>query len=229
MHQRLNIRDVQKLAESKNGKLISKVYINSHQRLIWQCEYGHKWKAKHSNIKFSNQWCPKCSIIKRRVRIFDGAKKIAKEKKGICLSTKYSGYDTKLTWKCSKGHIFLMSPNSIRKGKWCSACYGNLPLGIDLMKKTAEKRGGKCLSKIYTNTYTNLRWKCKNNHIFNKTARSVLSGVWCLECERNNEFEDLKKVLIKKMANSFQEHLKIRQIRINLNVKRNIDGKIELA
>lgn len=208
MYQRLNIEDVQKLAHSKKGKLISKIYINSHQKLIWQCEFGHTWKAKHTNIKYSNQWCPKCSVIKRRVRIFDGAKKIAKEKGAVCLSNKYSGYDSKLRWRCSKGHTFLMSPKSIRQGKWCAACYGNVPLGIDLMKKTAHKRGGECLSKIYQNTYTNLLWKCKKKHVFKKTARSVLNGVWCNKCERDKVFEDLKKILIEKKGKFISKNFK---------------------
>ena len=61
MHERLNISDVQKLAQSKKGKLISKNYKNSHEKLIWECENGHRWKAKHSNIKYLNQWCPECN------------------------------------------------------------------------------------------------------------------------------------------------------------------------
>lgn len=56
---------MQKLAESRNGKCISKEYINSQTKLVWECELGHQWKAKPNNIKSSNSWCPHCNRNKK--------------------------------------------------------------------------------------------------------------------------------------------------------------------
>lgn len=43
-------------------------------------------------------------------------KKIAEERGGWCLSDNYINQLTKLTWKCSEGHIWETTPKTIRKG-----------------------------------------------------------------------------------------------------------------
>lgn len=58
--QRKTIEDMQKLAESKGGKCLSKKHINVKTKLEWQCFYGHKWFTAPNNIITKNSWCPKC-------------------------------------------------------------------------------------------------------------------------------------------------------------------------
>lgn len=59
--QRLTIEDMQKLAEEKDGKCISKSYINARTKLKWQCAQGHVWGAIPDVIKNRGSWCPYCS------------------------------------------------------------------------------------------------------------------------------------------------------------------------
>jgi len=55
------IKDMQKMAEEKKGKCLSKKYINANTKLKWQCNIcNNVWKAKPSNIQQGN-WCPYCS------------------------------------------------------------------------------------------------------------------------------------------------------------------------
>lgn len=63
-----SISDMQKLAELRNGKCISSEYINSQTKLIWQCEYGHKWEAKPNNIRHKKSWCPYCRVKKKNAQ-----------------------------------------------------------------------------------------------------------------------------------------------------------------
>jgi very-short-patch-repair endonuclease len=59
----LTINEMQKIAKSKNGKCLSINYINSHTKLLWECEFQHKWMANPTNIK-SGKWCPYCNESK---------------------------------------------------------------------------------------------------------------------------------------------------------------------
>ena len=58
---RLTIDELNEIAKSKGGKLLSKKIINSKTKLKWQCADGHTWEAQPTCIKNQNQWCPYCN------------------------------------------------------------------------------------------------------------------------------------------------------------------------
>ena len=51
MGQKLTIRQMQELAKSREGKCLSKKYINARTKLRWQCKKGHKLMATPDSIK----------------------------------------------------------------------------------------------------------------------------------------------------------------------------------
>lgn len=55
------IDDMENLAKGKNGRCLSRDYINCKTSLLWECEEGHQWWANPSNIR-QGTWCPTCSI-----------------------------------------------------------------------------------------------------------------------------------------------------------------------
>ena len=59
-HEKLTIAQMQKIAESRGGKCLSKEYVNSLTKLKWQCKKGHVWEAKPSSVK-RGTWCPGCA------------------------------------------------------------------------------------------------------------------------------------------------------------------------
>ena len=59
-HRRLGIDAMHKLAKTRNGKCLSKKYVNSNTKLKWECSNGHRWRATPGDIK-SPSWCPECS------------------------------------------------------------------------------------------------------------------------------------------------------------------------
>jgi len=66
------IDHMHKLAAKKNGKCLSKKYINSYTPLKWKCGKGHTWTTPSNNIIFGT-WCPKCHLI--RVKTTDIVKR----------------------------------------------------------------------------------------------------------------------------------------------------------
>jgi len=124
-------------------------------------------------------------MFKKRKLNIEIFKIIANERGGECLSNIYINGKSKLEFKCSEGHIWKTIPECIKNNKtWCSICANkNIPLTIEEMKKLAIENGGECLSDTYINNSTNLKWKCKNGHIWDATPNKVKSAkTWCLEC-----------------------------------------------
>ena len=119
----------------------------------------------------------------------------ASDKGGKCLSKEYWGAEIKFTWRCSKGHTWDAVPSSIRQGSWCPACSGMRKGTIEEMRRLAIERGGKCLSKTYSNKETKLKWKCAEGHVWQAIPGSIIhQKSWCPVCS------------IKKMGNKGKIH-----------------------
>ena len=62
MRKRLSLEDCHRMAESKGGKCLSLIYINSLTPMKWYCDKcEYEWKAHFNSIKNINTWCPKCA------------------------------------------------------------------------------------------------------------------------------------------------------------------------
>jgi len=58
--QRGSLDECQKIAISRGGSCLAKVYLNSLAKLPWRCAENHEWSASTSSIK-KGSWCPICS------------------------------------------------------------------------------------------------------------------------------------------------------------------------
>lgn len=116
------------LARERNGKCLSDKYVNNRTKMLWECEFGHRWYAVWANVYNNGSWCPWCI---GRVVTIDDAIKIAKENGGECLSTEYVNSASKMKWKCSVGHVFSKSYGSVKNSKqWCKFCNGFYNINI---------------------------------------------------------------------------------------------------
>jgi hypothetical protein len=122
--------------------------------------------------------------------------KLAKLRRGKCLSKKYVNAHSKLLWQCVKGHQWLAIPNNIQQGTWCPFCGGWNRLTIDEMRKIAAARGGKCLSKKYVNNLNKLLWECRHGHLWEATPANIKRGKWCPICAGRTRLtlEEFKKI-----------------------------------
>ena len=171
-------------------------------------------------------------MIKSKYTIED-AKKMAKERGGECLSEEYPNYKTRLKWRCHLGHEWESTLNNVKRGSWCRKCgwingaadrKGRKACKntLETMISMAESRGGKCLSKKYVNSQTNLEWECKCGHTWFAMPSNVKSGTWCPKCapikmglKRRENIESIKLLakkndceLISKEYNNAFETLK---------------------
>jgi hypothetical protein len=115
------LADMKAFARAKGGDCLSDTYVNSTTPLIWQCERGHEWKARPSNVLFGT-WCPTC--CGQRQSIADLVA-LANERGGECLSPVYRGAAKKHLWRCKDDHTWQATPNSLKNGSWCPECHVN--------------------------------------------------------------------------------------------------------
>ena len=115
----VTLNDMKKAAQKRGGKCLSKEYTSGSQKLEWECDKGHRWKAIARNVKNNRTWCPKCAG--KNVTTED-MHNLAKKRGGKFLSPEYTNGTTKHLWACSKGHQWEMTPKSVKKGRWCRKC-----------------------------------------------------------------------------------------------------------
>ena len=114
-------------------------------------------------------------------------REVAASKGGKLISQAYLGWGTKLKFRCHENHEWNVSPNNVKRGKWCPECARKRmgayhKLTIEEMRQVAKRRGGECLSKIYVNAFTKLKWKCKLGHIWYAQPQHVKRKTWCPTC-----------------------------------------------
>lgn len=119
-HMPLNINLMNEIAKSKNGKCLSKKYINQSTKLKWQCSKGHIWKAVPTSVYNHNSWCRICAGHKKKT--IEDMQEMAAARYGKCLSKKYVSAHKDLKWECIEGHTWKARPNNIRIGTWCPTC-----------------------------------------------------------------------------------------------------------
>lgn len=176
--------EMQILAESKRGLCLSKKYIGDGIKLRWRCKKGHEWDATPNSIK-GGSWCPFCAgLVRLTIREMQ---LLAESYGGTCLSEAYQNSRTKLRWRCKNGHEWEAVSDSVKGGHWCPVCSTFIRANkrrssIEKMQKMAESHEGACLSEVYINSWTKLKWRCKKGHEWAATPNGVQSGCWCPVC-----------------------------------------------
>lgn len=208
------LHNCKELAKKRNGKCLSEEYIGALHIMKWQCEYGHVWDTRYSDIQ-QGSWCPYCS---RKIKhTIEYCKKIAKEKNGECLSDEYIDRNSLMKWKCYDcNNIWKTNFSSVLAGSWCKKCSSKnagvkkRKYTIESCKKTASEREGYFLSKEYSIVDKKYKWQCKNGHIWNASYSSILAGFWCTKCnkgrEKKHSIESCKKTARDKGGNCLSDN-----------------------
>ena len=131
-------------ATGQRGILLSAdVWIRSQYKYNIQCEYNHLFKGTYECIVHRNYWCPKCgrkqinkALSLRKIGI-EQCKQAARKYSGECISREYINSQTKLRWRCTKGHEWDAAYNTIQQGHWCFKCAHEKPWNKDRARRKA--------------------------------------------------------------------------------------------
>lgn len=192
--QKKTIDEMRNLAKQRGGECLSRVYENSHTKLMWKCKEGHIFEATPSKIK-QGQWCRECgrkrSALNRHTSMQE-IQTIASSRNGKCLSEKYDP-QKHLKWQCEFGHIWYAGLHNVKSGSWCPFCGkgkgGRKRLSIEEMRDIAASHGGQCLSDHYSNVDSKLKWMCENGHVWEALPSSIKKGHWCPFCSGNQKLD----------------------------------------
>ena len=187
MPKKFSLSDAIIIAESHEGKCLSKEYINCDIPMLWKCNKNHQWNCSFRSVKNRHSWCPYCTNRKLNISV---AKELAYAKNGICISNNYVSSNSPLLWECQNNHQFRLSLSNVKnKGNWCRKC---MKLGLEFTQKLANKRGGMCISSSYHNRRTPLSWKCSEGHLWFARIDSIQRGTWCPHCVGKSEKLDIE-------------------------------------
>ena len=188
MRKKLTLEDCQRIAAERGGKCLSTEYTKSHDNMQWQCQQQHSWTASLHSVKDSKTWCAVCAGVAKLS--LDDCHKIAAKRGGTCLSTKYESNRGKLEWLCADGHTWFASYNDISSANhWCQRCAGNLKGTLEECQILAKSRKGKCLSEVYLNNRTDMKWECELGHIWDTPFDGIkYYKTWCPECSGNKKY-----------------------------------------
>jgi len=188
-NRKLELEEMREIARHRGGKCLSTTYKNGRTPLWWECERGHRWKARPARVKSGTRrkgtWCLECYNSKRVFlpkQSIQAMRELASTRGGKCLSTEYVGSKNSLTWQCAYEHRWEAAPSRIVQGSWCPVCAHNQRLILDVFRDIAKSRGGSCLSQAYVNEKTHLAWCCAAGHCWKAAPDKVKRGSWCAKC-----------------------------------------------
>ncbi len=228
-----NYEKLKKYVFKKEGKCLSKKYINSVTKMKFKCKKGHIWETTPHILLIHKRWCPTCGFDKRRKKISDIIKCV-ENKGGRLLTKKYKNDLQKLQVKCSKGHTWKTNYCGLRSGSWCPSCNKESRYlttkekleGFNLICEIAKNKGGKCLSSIkhYKNIRSKLKFQCTKKHKWTTMGTTIkTNNKWCPICSQSLS-EKLFRCVLEKVFNQSFPSIRPSWLKSDKNRKLQIDG-----
>lgn len=87
-------------ARERNGEFLTKSLVNKKSLGTWRCESGHEWTVCTLSVISDKSWCKICH--NPRINNIGLAQKLAGEKGGKCLTTKFEDARGIVKVECSK-------------------------------------------------------------------------------------------------------------------------------
>ena len=174
----LTIHKINKYVRKYNYKCLSNEYKNAQEKLLFECNKGHKVKIIYSNF-YSGGRCSICNLNKRRLGLKYINEKINNIAKGYkCLSSEYINNSTKMLFRCEMGHKYEATWKRFSAGNRCPYCSNN-KIDINIIRKYCNKRNIKLLSNTYKNSITPLLFECESGHKFKMSWKVFRRGNGC--------------------------------------------------
>ncbi|VBB18620.1 hypothetical protein YASMINEVIRUS_1095 [Yasminevirus sp. GU-2018] len=204
------ICELKKLIETREGTLISELYVDMFTAVEIECNKGHKFYSNYYTLKYKKGWCGMCTL-KSKFTV-DELNYTLKSFDMSCNSTEIVSFRSEMTFEHKCGEIWSSTVSDIRKGERCPRCFpetkvvkrrilkiddsgcddkGNLkivtdrkPLYEKMMNVVIEK-GGEMISNEcdIINRMTNLAIRCNKGHVFEKSYTNlIIQKTWCHSC-----------------------------------------------
>ncbi|MBR6046111.1 MAG: zinc-ribbon domain-containing protein [Ruminococcus sp.] len=184
----------------KNGSLKPTMFFSgSGHRVWWKCKKGHEWQAPILQ-RTGGSGCPYCSgrvaiegendLVTLRPEL---AKEWNYEKNGTLTPNDVKvKSNTKVWWRCRKGHEWNAAISNRAMGRGCPFCSGNKVLSgyNDLATKRPDiakqwnydKNGALSPSDFLSNSNKQVWWVCEKGHEWQAKINNRVNGTGCPIC-----------------------------------------------
>ena len=200
-----SMADLQDLATSKGGLLLSTEYKTTKNKLLWECKNKHQFLLDWSHIASQNAWCQKCAG-KAKPSLKE-IQDFAINNGGLLLSTEYKKYNNYLLWQCENGHTWEASWGSLKYSHtWCPKCAGTAKPLLEEIQQFAINKNGLLLSVEYKNNHSNLLWQCDKKHQWEARWSDINCGNnWCPQCSLLKNEKACKEIIERLLSIRFKK------------------------
>lgn len=189
MSKTLTLEEVKERFKKYGATMIDDVYINNSIKYTLQCEHGHIIKSTMNDYR--RYGCTECNKLRKKEIPYTELKNAMSEI-GYELLSPLEDFETKKTkmkYRCSKGHINMISYEKFMSGKRCPDCANNKQYTYDFVKTYIENEGYKLVSEEYKNVDGKLLIKCPKGHVFETSFYSFKNNSVRCYCERESKGE----------------------------------------
>lgn len=169
-------------------------YKGSNIKIKHKCKEGHIYEQKPNGHLYGNG-CPICSGNKRKT---PKEHVIECKQRGLDLPIEpYKNNNTKIRYRCSKGHIYKQKPNSHLTGKGCPVCNGKSMKTPKEYYTLCQDNSYDTPIENYTKCDTKIKFRCNQGHIYEQRASSHLEGYGCPICKESHGEKFIRNYLDK--------------------------------
>ena len=159
--------------------LLTKEYINAHQKLIFICPKDHKGNIIWHNWQQGKR-CAECSGNKKLT--IEYIRESFQKEGYTLLAEEYINNNKKLEYICPEGHKGSIIWNSWKTGNRCEECGGTKKLTVEYIREQFQTDGYTLLSKEYINAHQKLIFICPKDHKHSISWDSWNHGHRCAKC-----------------------------------------------
>lgn len=168
--------------ESKGGKVLN--YSGVSNRTKYQCRCGTVAYTNTRNVllNLKNPGVCKPCVMKG---VSDRNEPVARARNNEYVEARFGGCCLRRVdargwqFRCAEGHEFVALMSNVRQGKWCPSCRQQAhELKVRAM---GEAAGFECLTSEPSMNGLS-RWRCRDGHEFERSARSILPTSRCPVC-----------------------------------------------
>ena len=197
MPKKLTFEFVQSKFKKHECELLETEYINSSTKMKYKCKCENEAYITWGHFN-QGQRCMKCSGNERVT--FDFVNNYFKEQNCKLLETEYINSNTKMKYICKCGNVSSISFDNFRSGYRCMKCSGNERLTYEFVNNYFKEHNCELLETEYINSYTKMKYKCKDNHITSISWDNFKQGYRCITCSGR------EKLTYEFVYNYFKEH-----------------------
>lgn len=203
---KLSYEIVKEFIEMNSYILVSKQYINKHEKIVIRCPNNHIFEMSFNNFQ-KGQRCKECNRLEKSKYTKSEVENILKKYNYILIGD-YKNINSLIRVKCKYGHINNIYFRNFKNGIRCKECNdrgrlkdkegvfrssdkkfscGNKKLEYSFVKNIIQGMGFEYLDPCYNGIKSKVKVKCKQGHISEIRFDRLRNIKKCPQCSKNEQ------------------------------------------